>query len=649
MGALAQKPVKKKSPPKRLMKQIRKLIELGRYKASIPFCEKLIKSGYDAPELFYLTGRAQRGLGNLDAALIATHAAMESDPYNMDYLLGVATIFFDMGELETAIELFKKATKLDEKSYEAWKRLGIALRVAERYQAAELAFTYARHLDPSQIEPILNMVVMLNEVKNYDMAETLLDDLLKDPKNRTPEILLKRYHVAASKQDLDYLEKNYADIDRDALCVDEQAKLDNLWAFYLDLNLRHDEAIEILEGWAFKETSHRDLITSFLGILYATTGRLQDGIAMQRKILEENPDDVAARYNIADLLLRNGELKESFEKFEARWQWPGFPSKKRVFDMPRWEGESLEGKTLLVWREQGIGDELTHASVLPELEYSGGNIILECAPKLKPVWEKSFPWITIREEGPVDARQEPGYENIDYQVPLGSVRKFFRDSVESFVERQKPWLVRDPENEERIRQQIGVEENELLVGVCLRSGKLNAARNPSFVTTEQFKALHSLKNVKWLDVQYDNSYEEIERLRDFGFDLHHYTNLDQKEDLIGASRLIGACDILISVGVSVADIACGMGVPTVHIAREHSAIYMGTDFIPWFPTSRAYQMPPNGGAGAVERILQDWPEIIEWAAEITTADRTFHVKAIQNQSSDQKRLDRKALDLTYNL
>ena len=72
-------------------------------------------------------------------------------------------------------------------------------------------------------------------------------------------------------------------------------------------------------------------------------------------------------------------------------------------------------------------------------------------------------------------------------------------------------------------------------------------------------------------------------MRSLGLPLHHFTDVDQRDDLVSACGLIGACDVVISVGVSVADLAAGLGVPVVQFGREQSEIFLGTDHVPWFP------------------------------------------------------------------
>ncbi|MEX3011079.1 tetratricopeptide repeat protein [Hoeflea sp. TYP-13] len=621
MNKLAHKPISTKAPPPKLLKKIHSLQKRGKFRESRPLCDRLEAQGYLSPDLLHFHGLALRACGDLDGALVKIYAATEQKPGDALMLNSLGVVLLQMNELEAAIEYFKRATKVDRELYDPWKNLGIALRKAERYQAAQLAFTSAHHLDPSQPEPVLNIVYMLIDNRHYRQAEELMDRLLSASSEITPSLQLKRLHIAARLEDFDYITEHRDTIDRSGLNVDEQAEIDNIWAFYLQVHGHYDEAIEILEEWVNRESSHQEHCVTQLGLCYAEAGQIGEGIEYHKALLRSNPDHIAGRYNLGMLQMKNGDVAESYKNYEARWQRREFPSKRRVFDAPRWQGEAVKGKKLLVWREQGIGDEVRFASVIPDLEELGCSVTFECSPKLSPLWERSFPWATIDHEGETDCRSEEAYADFDYQIPVGSLGAIFRPSVDDFHEKQAPWIRRYHEAENRVRAQLAVKPDETLVGVCWRSSNQATSRDRYLLGSEQLEPLKTLPKARWLNVQYSCDQDEVENIRNLGLPLHHYANLDQKDDLVAACSLIGACDIVISVGVSVADLAAGLGVPVVRISSEISEIYLGTDHVPWFPTCMSLRMQPNGGDDAIADIVDRWPAIIDWAKNTATSER----------------------------
>lgn len=612
----ALKKLGKNAPPKKVLQQIGLLQSMGRFKESKPLCDRMADLGLTHPDFLHLHGLALRACDDLTGALVKIHAAHEQRPKDVQIINSLAVIFLQMNDVETAIELFKRATEIDQNYFDGWKNLGIALKKAERYQAAELALTAAYRLDPTQIEPLLNLVDILIEVRSYERAEEFMDKLLARQQEISPELQVRRLRIAARLEDFDYIVKHRETADLSNWSQDEKAALDNIWVFYLDVKGRYDEAIALLERWAEVDTPYKAQLQSQLGMLYALVGRIDDAITVHKDQLRLAPDHVAVRYNLAALQFRNGDLDEAYDNYEARWLWREFPTRRRLFSSPRWEGQPLDGKKLLVWKEQGIGDEVRFASLLPELKDLGGSVTFECSPKLIPLFELSFPWATIRAEGPLECRGDEDYAEFDYQIPVGSLGKFFRPAVEDFAKKQVATLKRFPDDEKRIRTQLGIGPDELLVGVCWRSQNRASSRDRYFFDCEQLVPLKQLPNTKWLNVQYDAEADEIETMRKQGLQVSHYGNVDQKNDIVTACKLFGACDLVISIGGSVADLAGCLGVPMIYITNNNSEVFLGTDHVPWFPEAKSFPILPNRGDDVIADIIGQWPSIAEWAKGI---------------------------------
>ena len=101
---------------------------------------------------------------------------------------------------------------------------------------------------------------------------------------------------------------------------------------------------------------------------------------------------VEARWNKALLQLSWGDLDNGWENYEARWEWERFPTRKFDFPSPKWAGESLTGKSILVWGEQGIGDEILFLTALPGvLERGPSKVGIYVTEKLVPVVEGGTP------------------------------------------------------------------------------------------------------------------------------------------------------------------------------------------------------------------------------------------------------------------
>ena len=644
MNLPALKDIGPKSPSVKQIKKIAKLQKAGKHNECLALCKKLVLEKYESKELLHLFGLSFLALEQFNEAIVCFNRALEFAPQDATLISSLGVCFLHQQENELAIDLFKQATKLDPKYYDGWRNLGVALRAQDRFESAELAFTCAHHLDKTQIEPLINLVYILCDVRGYDQAARFMDEkIFSGQFEITPAIRINRLQIAARLHDLAYVEKAYPEFDRSELSNDERAAIDNIWAHSLEIMGRYEEEIELLEQWTDKDTIHKDQIMSQLALAYAQAGQMEQAINFHKEVLEEKPDHIAVRYNLADLQFRSGHLAEAYENYESRWLWREFPSKRRIFDAPRWKGEPLEGKKLLIWREQGIGDEVRFASVFPELENSGGEITFECAPKLIPLWENAFPWMTFREEGEIECRGDEDYTGFDYQIPIGSLCPIFRPTIESFKGKQSTWIKRDHRIEAEVRDLIGVSKGEMLVGICWRSAVKQAGRDRYMLEVEQLLPFKDLPGVKWVNVQYDGTGEEVEEIRDLGLPVYHFENLDQKDDLISACNLIGACDLVITVGGSVADLAGALGVPFITYYAKTTNMRLGTDYCPWFPTCDAYVRPANTGDKIIAEIIEKWPETVKWASNINKDNWVEH-QGLNKAGSGISQLD---LDYPY--
>ena len=102
------------------------------------------------------------------------------------------------------------------------------------------------------------------------------------------------------------------------------------------------------------------------------------------------------------------------------------------FPFPQWDGGSLEGKTVLIYAEQGLGDEIMFASCIPDIIARAGHCIIECAPRLAALFARSFPTATVVGGERMDIGWLIGMPKIDVQVAMGSLARFVRPTIDSF-------------------------------------------------------------------------------------------------------------------------------------------------------------------------------------------------------------------------
>ena len=152
-----------------------------------------------------------------------------------------------------------------------------------------------------------------------------------------------------------------------------------------------------------------------MGLALKEQGKSEKAIQAYKKAITIDPDYVDAYYNLSFALLGSRDFKQGFELQEWRWKTSEKRGQFLQSSKPFWGGE--KNKTVYVWGEQGIGDEIMFASMLPELYEECANLIVKCDSRLIPIFQRSFP-SGIEYYGRDAAVSEDSY---DFHIPMGSL------------------------------------------------------------------------------------------------------------------------------------------------------------------------------------------------------------------------------------
>ena len=301
---------------------------------------------------------------------------------------------------------------------------------------------------------------------------------------------------------------------------------------------------------------------------------------------EDGPDNAQARLNRAILHFLDGDLKEGWQDYEARLALPG---KVPATDLrlPPWQGR-LEFTRLLVRAEQGIGDQILFAGLVPELVTPNGTTILECEPRLVSLFARSFPGVIVR---PAQLKTVNGAVMADYgwlreaggvtaAVAMGSLPQHLRPTLASFP-KPHAFLIPDADEKARWKNVFG----EKAIGLCWRSGKSGGHRAIQYAPLEAWGAfIRDLPGTP-VCVQYDAMPDEIAALEAIsGRKIMVPQGIDQKQELDRACALWSALDAVVTAPTAVAWAAAGAGVPTFKILYDTSWTALGESREPFAPS-----------------------------------------------------------------
>jgi Flp pilus assembly protein TadD len=346
-----------------------------------------------------------------------------------------------------------------------------------------------------------------------------------------------------------------------------------------------------------------------LADMLAQKGDYAGALPLYDCAIRNAPDNAQAKLNRAILHLLTGNLKQGWQDYAARLVIPG-KAPQCDHSLPVWKGGSLKGKRLLVTGEQGIGDQLMFASMIRDLaaraESEGGNLILECEPRLVPLFERSFDNVIVHASqmenrgGAVRAQYDwlKAIGGADIAVEMGTLPLHLRDEIAKFP---KPNTFLDADEIEVLNWQrtlSSVAEGPF-IGICWRSGKLTSGRALNFAPLEQWATFIRAMPGTPVCLQYDATDEEIETLGE----LSEKTvvvpgGIDQKQELDRACALMSALDAVVSAPTAVSWLSAGAGVPTYKLQRDAGWTSFGCAYEPFAPAAQCI----------VPDVVDDWAD-----------------------------------------
>lgn len=295
-------------------------------------------------------------------------------------------------------------------------------------------------------------------------------------------------------------------------------------------------------------------------------------------------------YHLAYEYLVTGRVGEGWDYYERGFASTISPtiarSPNRRFPVPRWDGRRLrKGQRLMIWREQGIGDELRFAALLPMLDVGEGDVVVECDSRLVPAFQRSFPAMAFRgPQLPTEAQRDPPDLDYDFHYPIGSLPKLLmRDR--SVYSRLGGFLSASPWQAGRFAQRLSAFEGKRKIGICWRSHKLSSARNKKYTTLADWKDILELKDVVFVSLQYGDVEPEIVAVEEsLGIQILRWPDVDLKDDLEAVLGLMQNLDAVVSTSTAVLPLAGSLGRPAILIGHPVWMLLGESDVYPWFKT-----------------------------------------------------------------
>jgi len=559
------------------------------YEEALASFDKALGINSKLPVALNNRGLALHGLKRFEQAIASFNKALALDPNFADALNNRGVTLLQLDRHEDALAGFARALALRPNYPEALSNYGKALLVLCRNGEALVSYDRALALKPHFPEALHGKGLVLQAlgrhgeaVASYQQALALKPD---DPEtfNNLGVALLKtkRYTdaLANCEQAL-------------ALRPDFHEALSNRGAVLLALG-RYAEALASIDQVLALKPDFVEALTNRGNALQALR-RHAEAIAAYRRAVALKPDCPDALYNESLAHLCLGEFETGWEQYEFRWTRKEAPE-QRPFKSPKWlGGNPIQGKRLLLWAEQGLGDTIQFCRYAPILARKGVEVFLEVPFVLKELMGTLDGVTTTIAE----TRSPPAH---DYHCPLLSLPLALRTEI-SGIPNDVPYLATDPDKVQAWKRTLE-QDGEPKVGiVCSGNSDHKNDRNRSIPLTQFSPLLETGASFYLLQNECRREDEaflsETSRIRDLRPRLTDFTE---------TAAVIACLDLVISVDTSVAHLAGALGKP-VWILLPFSPDWrwmLGREDSPWYPTARLFRQTEMGDwQGVIEKVRE---------------------------------------------
>jgi tetratricopeptide (TPR) repeat protein len=479
-------------------------------------------------------------------------AILEHDPDNFEVLHCLGVLNHQCGRLAQALRFLTAALKRNARSAEVLSSYGLVLHALGRTEEALASYGAALAIEPDNTDVLNKQGIALLDLGRPQEALTSLDRALaRDP-----------VHVEA---------------------------LGNRGNALLKLN-RPDEAIASYDAVGRIESSSARLLTNRAHAL-RRLDRTEEALADLHQAVALDPNHAEAQFELGMVQLTLGNYDDGWIAYERRWATGAFAPHRRDFKSPLWTGEqSVNGRTILLHGEQGLGDTIQFVRYAAKVARLGATVILEVQPELVALMAGM--------EGParVIARGEK-FAPFELHCPLMSLPRACKTNAAS-IPMDVPYIKVPEIQAAKWAKHLPVKRP--LVGVCWvgrRSHHNDANRS---IALARFAPLFEIPDVRFVSLQRDLSVDDRMLLRS-------YRNVldvgDDLRDFVDTAGLISQLDLVLSVDTAVAHLAGALAKPMV-VLLPFAADFRwlrARDDCPWYPSARLFRQPR----------FDDWESVIE--------------------------------------
>jgi tetratricopeptide (TPR) repeat protein len=531
--------------------------QAGRLQAAEPIYRQILEVEPDNAEALHLLGVINAQTGNHQLAVEYIYRALAVKPDWAEAQANLGTSLRKQGKLDEAVPFLQRALQLKPDFAMAHNNLGNALKEQGKLDEAVACFRRTLELKPGFAEAHSNLGVALKEQGKLDEAVACFRRALELKPDYTEAFI----HLGNALKD--------------------QGKTDEAVPCYRRvLELKPDYAM-----------AHNNL-----GIALGDQGKLNEAVACYRRALELEPDLAETHLNHSLASLLTGDFERGWAEYQWRWKTDQCP--QRGFSQLLWDGQPLEGRTILLHAEQGLGDAIQFVRYAALVKRRGGGVIVECPRPLLSL---------LKNCAGIDRLVGRGDElpDFDVQAPLLSLPGIFHTSLGD-IPAAIPYLFADPVLVECWRRELGRLAG-FKIGIAWQVGPKHRNDRDRSIPLDCFEPLARCSGVRLVSLQKHVGVEQLHGVADRFPVIDLGSSLDEASGaFMDTAAVMMNLDLVVTSDTAIAHVAGALG----------AAVWVAIPFVPdwrwllkrgdspWYPTMRLFRQDSRGDWQGVFRKIE---------------------------------------------
>ncbi len=553
------------------------LQEMGRLEEALAAEERALRYRPDYATAHFNRGNILKELDRLDEALAAYDRALKQKPDLAEAQLNRGLTLIDKNRLVEALAAFRQAAALQPNMARAHLGRADAHHRLRQNKQALVAIEAALAIEPKYVDALVVKSGFLVRMERGDEALAAAEQAIAcGPSDPTA-------HAARSAAlcKVNRFDEALAEADEAIRLAPEEPEGYVVRALALSELARVEEQWEMLQVAERLGASGHDF-HEVRAIALAELGDLSEAAASFEQAIELEPDLARSHYYYSMLLLYLGRFERGWAEHEWRIKDASFKQLALTKVAPPWQGESLDGKKILVFSEQGLGDAIQFARFVPDVVARGGRVTFSVMRVLAGIVARSFPAIDVTAN--LGLRRD-----FDYQVSVMSLPYVLGRGADTRTE-SVPYLVADGVRVDKWRERVGPEGFK--VGVAWQGNPGYYRDRYRSIPLRRFAPLAAVPGVRLISIQAINGLDQLDALpagmtvERFGAEIED--NPDGLEEVAG---LMANLDLLITSDTGTAHLAGALGRP-IWVALRYRPdwrwLHERTDS-PWYPTMRLFR------------------------------------------------------------